>query len=347
MNAADEQALMESEGQTSALTGRRTLLYILPIVLLPILLLSLAFFIVPTRWFMLHSGNDYMANIGYGETLVDSDCKVLVYGDSSALTGVDALRIGRGTGLKTCNIAEFEGMTAINETLPVDHYLAHNPAPRFIVFVYAPDNLRVPRDWSTVSSFEAITYRVGHGHDLATALLLLHHIPETLGWAEQGMRMSMLRFHSRTLDASKFNERQPFNGEFHVPGVPQTGCDLNVKHEDPADLKWLAHLRSYNRAGTTVIVDATPAPPCDRALPYYQRTLPALVDDIPYPVYPVGFFVEGTKLHVTPQGSALLSDMIADQINSRLKSSPDRKSSVSVSKDAPRPALVAANEGRR
>ena len=89
----------------------------------------------------LRAGNTYVANLGYGATLYGVDCQVVVSGDSSAMVGVDPGLIRRRTGLNTCNIGEFEGMTILNGTMVVDRYLAQNAKPRFLVFRYTPEDL--------------------------------------------------------------------------------------------------------------------------------------------------------------------------------------------------------------
>ena len=318
----------EEDGLTPALDhplagvpSRNLVLYLLPFVIFPVLLIAAAFFIVPTQWFILRSGNTYMANMGYAATLHNSDCKVLVYGDSTALTSVNPATIEQRTGLKTCDIAEFEGMTNVNGTILVDEFLAHNPRPRFIVFMYSPEDLRIPPTWRTVSSFEAITYRVQNYHNRATLDLLAHHPLDTLEWAEQGMRMALIHAHSHPLGADHLNIRDPSNGFLPLTGETLANCD-QANHDDAPDAAWLDGLRSrYAVNGTRVIIDATPAPPCEFSLPFILKHLPQEVDDRPYPIYPVNYFLKNTRLLMNARGSHAVTNMIADQILQRMAKS--------------------------
>ena len=319
MNASEEDGLSPERLHPIPPPQRRHLyLYLLPMVLFPILLIFAAFLIVPTRWFTLHSGNAYMMNIGYADTLSNSDCKILIYGDSTAMTSVDPLLIQQRTGLKACNIAEFEGMTSVNQTMILDKYLQRNPRPQFMVFMYTPEDLGVPQHWNKVSSFEAVTYRIQHGLDLRTLLLLAQHPADSLGWAEQGMRMTMFRFHTRPMGADKLNLREPFNGQLRLDGETLTVCPTE-KHSEGLDPAWVAALRSkYGVDGTRVIVDATPSPPCDVDLAENEKALPGIVDDTPYPVYPISDFLRNTRLHMNESGSRKVSMMIANQIYSQM-----------------------------
>ena len=316
---AVEQAAPAIAAPSSTPLQRRLYLYLLPMVLCPILLLAAAFVIVPSAWFTLHSGNAYMANIGYADKLTHSDCKVLIYGDSTAMTSLDPLLIQSRTGLKTCNIAEFEGMTSVNQTLLVDEYLSRNPRPRFLIFMYTPEDLGIPPHWNKVSSFEAVTYRIRRGLDLPTLRLLLSHPVDTFGWTEQGMRMTLFRFHTAPMGPDKLNLRDPYDGQLRLGGQTMTACGTE-DHAEGIDPRWIAHLRArYGVQGTTVLVDATPAPACDHDLPYFRRSLAGLVDDLPYPSYPVSMYLKSTRMHMNEAGSQRVSSMVAGQIQTRLK----------------------------
>ena len=317
-NSSEEDSVSAGSPYMRGASRRRLLFYLLPIAIVPLLIILAAFFVVPTSWFTLHSGNTYMANIGYADTLSNSDCQVLVYGDSTALTSVDPFIIEAATGLKTCNLAEFEGMTSVNETLLIDRYLNRNPRPRFIVFMYTPDDLRIPEHWNKVSSFEAVTYRIRQGLDSKTLKLLVQHPADTLGWAEQGMRMTMFRFHTSPMGADKMNIRQPYNGQLRLEGTPSTACEKDHRREAP-DPAWLSALRTrYSVEGTQVVIDATPVPGCDLDLAFFQDVLPGAIDDDPLPIYPVGVYLRNTRLHMNEVGSRMVSQMIARQIAERM-----------------------------
>ncbi len=308
----------ELQESTSPVAHKRLLLYLLPMLLSPTLLLAAAFLIVPTQWFTLHSGNTYMANIGYADTLTNASCQILIYGDSTAMTSLDPFLIESRTHLKACNIAEFEGMTSVNQTLLLDRYLIRNPRPRFLVFMYTPEDLGIPQHWNKVSSFEAVTYRIRQGLDPATLRLLLSHPVDTFGWAEQGMRMTLFRFATKPLSPDKLNLRAPYNGQLRLTGQTMTACGQE-DHREGIDPAWISHLRAkYGVQGTTVLVDATPAPACDVDLPYFKQALSGLIDDTPYPAYPSNVYLKNTRMHMNETGSAMVSIMIANQINSQL-----------------------------
>ena len=296
--------------------------FLIPVVLLPLLMIAAGIAVNPTMWFALHTGNTYMLNLGYADTLVHADCGLIVYGDSVALTGLDMARISERTGLKSCNIAEFGGMTAVNGTLMVDRYLAHNARPRFIVFMFGPENFRTPTNWTKTSPFEALAWRLRGGWDRQVLHIVLTHPLDVLTWAEQGARISVQRVRAKPMGAESMNLRAPHGGTFPTPGTTLVTCET-IKYEVPPDPQWVANLRAkYAVGGTQVILDANPSPPCDATLPYIQAHLNPYIDNHPYPVLPVNVFVDHSRNHVNALGERLLSDMIADQVLARMGGQP-------------------------
>jgi hypothetical protein len=302
----------------------RLWLYLLPVVTFPLLMLACAISVIPTRWFELRSGNTYMANLGYGATLFHRDCKVLIFGDSSAMVGLDPAVIQRQTGLTTCNIAEFEGVTLVSHTLLIDRFLENNPRPRFVVFLYTPEDLSITNDWASfnVGTFEAVTLQLQQARNLNTALQLALHPSVTLGWAELGLRMLIIQAHSAPVSFAAAHIRETTNGQLPISGNAGAKCDDGLRNRLP-DSVWIDGLRKrYSTNGTRVIVDATPTVDCDRSLAFYQQHLNGLIDNTPYEPIPISSFSNDGRLHANQQGSQLLSTMVANQIIAQLNLAP-------------------------
>lgn len=303
---------------------RRLYAYTAVIVAFPLALLLCAFIVIPTRWFALHSGNTYLANLGYGDTLHNRDCQVLIFGDSSAMVGIDPAMIQKQTGLTACNIAEFEGVTLVSHTSLVDTFLRNNPRPRFIVFLYTPEDLSIPNDWASaaVGTFEAITLQVHSAPGLHTMFLLASHPSATLGWAELGLRMLILDgIHPATLSPEATQLRESTGGQLPIAGDTQARCD-NILHNRPPDLAWIAALRAHYAApGTSVIVDATPTTDCDPSLGFFQHRLTGVIDNAPYLPVPISLYSSDGRLHANRRGVQFLSTMVASQVLARMHQS--------------------------
>ena len=293
----------------------RATLYLLPIVLVPLLLIASAFFIIPTHWFVARADSPYLANFGYAESLHNHSCEVLVYGDSTAMVGVNPLQLARETGLSACNIAEFEGMTLVSNTLLVDDFLAHNPRPRFLIFLFAPEDLQRPASWKTVSTFEATSFMVHEHPGLSTALLLAKHPVNTFGWAEQGLRMAVQRLPSHPISEDKFHLRDGTLGQLPMTAKTLTACD-DERRQAPPDAAWITHLRQqYGIDGTRVFIDETPIPPCDASRDYDLQQLAGVTDSLTNQIIPVTSFTTDGRLHVNADGAARITALLSGQIN--------------------------------
>ena len=281
----------------------------------PLFLLASAFFIVPTDWVAARSGNLYLMNLGYGAKLENARCDVLIYGDSGAMIGADPGLIQRRTGLSVCNIAEFQGMTRVNGTLPLDLFLARNARPRYLIFLYAPANLSHPFTWAGVATFEAISFRVQQRPGIETLLLLAAHPLETLGWAQNGLRLALIHSLSKPAPAAVRRAREDHNGQLRIDSARTLkACDQQVFSVTPNHL-WLAGLRSkYTIGGTQVLIDAIPTATCDPNNAWNEAHLDHVVDNDPHLHFPFYVFTEEGLGHTNDLGSGLISSMLVDQI---------------------------------
>jgi hypothetical protein len=307
----------ERRPPVSTATRLRLYLYLLPLIGTPFLLLVAAVLILPSQWFALHSQNTYLINLAYGAKLNGADCQVLVYGDSSAMVGIDPSVIRARTGLSTCNIAEFQPMTMLNGTMLLDTYLEHNAPPRFLVFFFAPEDLD-PQSQHSNGPFEAIVYRMRRPHRLTSLVdLAAHHPNELMAWVEQGLRFTLVNLFSNRASSEIQHLRDRTHGQLPMKSPSRTACD-SILRNAPPDKSWIVGLRAkYGHGGTTVLVDATPLPTCDPSLPFFQQQLPGVIDN-QMDTLPVSAYNVDGRLHVNARGSMLLSNMLADQIAQHL-----------------------------
>ena len=87
-------------------TSRRYFYYSLTLAIVPLVAVLASFLIARSSWYLRHQRNSYLAISDYPFTLKNAGCEVIIYGDSSALTGVSPPVIEATTHLRTCNIAQ-------------------------------------------------------------------------------------------------------------------------------------------------------------------------------------------------------------------------------------------------
>ncbi len=288
--------------------------YVAAVVLTPLVLVAGTTWWMSTGAYLRHIPYIYLADAGYGLQLHDAGCQVVVYGDSTALVGVSPSVIEQRTGLKTCNLAEVAGVQRINGLLVLEGYLRHNPRPRFLVFLYAPENLSDPAGWSEVSTFEGVFLRLQTRPDAAFWAEMLRHPTELTGSAELGFRTGVQWWLMPPVSQERLQLRFRQQGQVLMPGAAMTACPADVVRRAP-QAAWLQRLRArYGVGGTTVLIDVTPEPPCDPSRPFYAAALrPGMLDDT-LGTLPLAMYTDTGRLHTNEAGAEAISAAIAAQL---------------------------------
>lgn len=296
----------------------RLLAYCIILGTAPFILLAAALLITPTDWAIRHSGNIYLANVGYVTKLKNADCQIVIYGDSSAMVDLDPAKIRERTGLSACNIAEPAGMTVVNGMIVPDLFLQNNPRPKVWVFVFAADNLAPYETWETIPTFEALVFRLRERKDLSTLKLLAEHPKQTLEFASFGLRLALFGIAKRPLAASAYEIRSEHGGLYPSPDPTMTEC-VQERIEHPAEQAYIEYIRArYGVDDSIVIVDVAPKPRCDSTFDYYAVQHPAPTDN-KLEAYPMSDFDNHGHSHMKESGVARFSSAVSDQILEALK----------------------------
>lgn len=303
---------------TPAKNGRNTLIwYTLAIVCLPILGLLASLPIARSSRMM--NANLDLANVGYGLQLQNADCDVLIYGDSSALTGVDPAIIQQKTGLPACNLAEFFGVTMINGLTILDRYFEKNPPPKYLIFIWAPEDLNSGKPWGVASRYEGIVEYVRLHSPLEDLRFLAAHPEDAFNFATTTLHNVLLERRPHVKDDSELHVRNYHKGFFPMAGfgVMKTCDPLDVRQIEP-NAEYLRALRAhYQYPGMHVFVDVVPVPNCEPTYDYYLTKLSGLVDN-KFERWPVDMFAPIGRLHFTVPGAEQLSSEIAGQITQQI-----------------------------
>jgi hypothetical protein len=258
---------------------RAYVLYCLTIALVPIVSVTGAFLIARSSWYVRHQKNSYLAISDYPFSLKDRNCDVLIYGDSSALTGVSPPVIEAATSLRTCNIAQPNTTLAIAGTFALDSYLKNNARPKFLIFQFiAPDF--APRDPNSRLNDEGALQLARHRLDLQTFLLFGRHPIQTLEFSEFILNTALIDtdWTDDTYDRA-WTQIRTTHGLFTTPGPPLKTCVGELELRAP-DAAWIRELRSkYSQEGTRVLVYVAPYPECDGSYDYYSERLAQLSEN--------------------------------------------------------------------
>jgi hypothetical protein len=282
-----------------------------------ILGMAATFMLARTDGYVKRSQSFWIAGLDYSFSLANVNADVVVFGDSSALAGANPKVIGAKTGMTVVNVSTTMAGLAVAGTLPLDHYLAHNRAPRVIVFHFSPFEFRRP-DWHDATYFEGMLLLVRHRPDRSTALLFLQHLPETVqfseyvlkSWLREAVIPREERYQQvmRSLRATK--------GYLALPGSEMPGrSDCETYPRKPVSPSWIGSLRDeYSRNGTKVVVYASPIPACEQAYKYYSRALAGIADNALEKLPGDNFRPDGSNVHLTQIATTHNSERIAEQV---------------------------------
>ena len=302
------------EGRTTARSNVRYQIYVSAVVLIPLLFLLTSIPIVRSASFPAQSGDPFLLNPDYAFSLKHVDCEVVIFGDSTAVTGVDPLTVGGVTRLKICNIGQSRSALEILGTLALDTYLTNNAPPKYIVMQFAPETLA--RGSQDLFWPEGLTLLLRKKPIPYALLVLARHPVESYGFALWAIKAKIGTLFRSSADFSATEAIfQSRGGLLVLPKPPETRCIKRPSYQPPR-ASWVRMLRDrYSGSATKVLINVSPIPTCtpDAAgIAAGNRN----VTDNSLALYPIGLFNDLDR-HLTFEGAQRLSLEIGDEILSR------------------------------
>lgn len=299
------------------------LLYCLMVVLLPLLAVPAFIALGRSDFFVHHGASVWVQENDAVFDMQNRDCDVLVYGDSTAMTGIDPEVVSQSTGFKTCNIAVTNAVLAVTGNLTLDHYLKQNARPKVLVIQLSPDDFQQEnRVWKHTIYAEGLLEQLRHGSPEESRRVLLTHPHEAVSFAGYAAGFSAyyaikdIWFRTTHLRPEE-DQVQVRNGFFTPPAPPRTYCDPAAKLTDRSSGAFSRMLAddfrsTYTPRSSIVLVDVAPIPSCDNNLAAYASELNGVTSNS-LQALPIGMFNDGR--HYTARGSLVVSSMIARQVN--------------------------------
>jgi hypothetical protein len=289
----------------------RYLLYILLMLIIPALFLASSVPIVRSKSFPVESGDPFLMHPDYAFSLRHVDCEVVIYGDSTALTGLDPTVVSRATGLKTCNIAQAQSIVEILGMLALDTYLRNNAPPRFIVMQFAPETLS--RGRSDIFWPEGLTL-------LLRKKSLLEALPTFLRHPVRAYQFSIwankAKFASLITSPPDFGSMEAVfrshGGLLILPKSAETHCFNNIPYAPPT-AEWVRTLKDkYAKNRTRVLIDVSPLPSCSPIAALVADGTRNVTDNS-LKLFPIGLFCDLDR-HLTLEGAERASLQLAEQL---------------------------------
>ena len=317
---------MESAAQNEAVrhngvaSGARKLAFgALIIGGIPTALLLLSFVFVRSPYFMKNCDYNWISSQSQLYAARNVSCDILIFGDSSAMVGIDPRIVAEKTHMTACNISTTTSAMTVLGTQSLDYFLARNPhRPRYLVFQYMQRSMYsdFSDTYGNSSTFalEALVPMLRYGY----ANMALHKM---LASPDSFIALMYYVYMKGGLNLVKhFASGYTSNPEAGAGSYtvrherPLLGCpELHVAPIEPRNVAWLQDLRRhYSSSAQNVIINTAPTADCN---PYYQQWNSALSGsiDVPVRIYPVQDFMD-VDYHLTREGAVRLSEDTANQI---------------------------------
>lgn len=311
------------QGLETAGARRGALRYTITLVLLTTFAIPLLIVLGRSDFFLNHGASVWVRSNDAVFAMHGRDCDVLIFGDSTAMTGINPDVVERNTGLKTCNISVTNAVLAVTENLTLNRYLQQNPQPRVLLVQLSPDSFqRENRVWSQTIYAEGLLELLRHGNPAEARRTLLRHPREAIAFAGYAAGFSAFYaikdvwFHLTHLRSDE-DLITVHNGFFTPPAPPRSSCDpavavaASTRGDYPRTLVDQYRSQYASRTGV-VLVNVAPIPSCDRNLAAYSSQLDGVTSNNLLPL-PIGLFNDGR--HYTAVGSNVVSSLVSEELN--------------------------------
>ena len=298
--------------------------YCVLLLLIPLLAVVAGIRLGYSDFFLHHGASVWVQSNDAVFGMRDRKCDVLIFGDSTAMTGIDPDRVERETGFKTCNIAVTNAVLAVTHNLTLDHFLANNPKPRVLLIQLSPDGFQPESSaWTATIYPEGMLELLRHGDPARSRRMLLRHPQEAIAFAGYATGFSVYaaakEFWSHLTNTQPDDDSMAIhNGFFTPPSPARKSCEPALPLSNASGgLKYARSLveeyqRTYGDASRVVLVNVAPIPSCDRNLAAFSSQLNGVTSNLLLPL-PVGLFND--TRHYTADGSALVSRLVSQELN--------------------------------
>ncbi len=320
--------------QPRAISGqaRTHVLYLATALLLPLLAVPLLIAFGRSDIFLHHGASLWVRANDQVFATRDRPCDTLLFGDSTAMTGLDPERIAHQSGGPVCNIAMTNAVLAVTGDLALDRFLDRNPRPRTLLIQLSPESFSTrAHPWEQTVYAEGMLEMLRWSDPHTVRHTLLTHPRESLAFAGYTAGFAIFYAIKQTwerLTGSRLGEDAVTvrNGFFTAPLPPLTACTYGTSPPESGDRSAAAaliqHLQQRYRGRVDhLLITVSPIPDCDPDLASLRAELDGLTVN-PLTPLPVGLFND--QRHFTAVGAALLSDRAATQIQDQR--SPPRTS---------------------
>lgn len=291
------------------------------VISLPLLAILFSFVIVNSNFCREYADPTWVRASSDIYTVEDAPCEVVIYGDSTAVTGADPKAIENYTHLKTCNLAQSKGTQVVLGTRSLDWYLAHNPRPRYLILMFAASNLYQSKDWNDSAYIEGAVTLLRHYPKTEFVEALVRHPDLFIGMAHYAYLTAPWNWWKNRSQEGVEAERRPSDRLMNAHMILPTPAFSNCAQAAASDKQFPFHLpdpayvellkKRYSASAEHLVLDVAPLPVCETRFEAIKSRLQKADNSLDR--YPVTAYNDGYT-HFTEVGANKVSLSLAQQI---------------------------------
>ena len=306
-------AVAEKERTMPSAAHARNLALLAGIVAgIPLAALVVAFLVVNTSFFKKYADSQTVSSQQFLFETKNQPCDVLIFGDSTAMAGLDPSIVEGVTHLHACNFATNATTLGVMGMEPFSLYLTRNPKPKYLVLQFASQDLHETKpETAHLDHFDGVILSMRYKSWSETYPLFLHNPDYFIGLMNYVYRTGAIQLASSLRHSGSNAVRR--DSYFVMPRPALKSCALFASDPAMPDPSWIQALRQrYTGAADHLIVDVSPTSSCNTLYPQWKSSLGNATDNS-LELYPNNLFVDGSY-HTSREGAIRRSNELAQQI---------------------------------
>lgn len=290
---------------------------------LPLLLWVLPFALVRAPHFAQWSTSAFGRNLEYAYAARGIDADVLVFGDSTALYGIDAQAMSATLGVKVFNLPEIRPALEVTHDLALQQYLRQNRAPRLLVVYLPPWNLDFAHAAIRDAPYDGDEMLLRHGTLAEIAGFYREHALEMLSFPLRFYRVQSLSGLGALArpavppDVARLQGHLPIGTYQALPANCALSPALQQQAFQARTARELA--ARYSTATTRVLVYVAPMAACQGTQRWLAEDYRAIPAAVPHLLPPADVAQEGYFVHPNTAGVPVTTELLTEAVRPLLR----------------------------
>jgi hypothetical protein len=317
INSTPDALLSEAQPNDAGMA-----LYLVKVCVVMVLLYVAPFVIARSDFYEHRNLSFYSRPLSYAYHTAGENADVVLFGDSTALLGIDPGQMSRDLGMKVLNLPNTHGSLIVNNDMALRHYLRGNRPPKLIVFYFAPwdfDYGHVPIEATPVYEGEELLMRQGNAKQILSFVgeHPFEGILFPLRFYEDSFQFGMHKVSHQGQEQRLQETRGHIdNTDFTVLPDPCTFPPLLLEN---VRFDWVKSLGdSYVSPETRILYFVAPVPACTNISALLNNRYERLPAALPVTLPPETFVRDIRYIHPHPDAVAQITRNLADAVRAAL-----------------------------